>query len=155
MTIEIKHKKPYGICYDCYVNNNIVKKNSEISIPDEGEIVLVERSIFLSKLWWLLIIFNLLCGLLASFDDWKDERTKQKKITVGYSKIISDKIVVEVSDEGRTINLEGVESFSIGDITEEENVQIKKRKFIARKSLIIFPIAALILLAIILVICLL
>lgn len=155
MTIEMKYKKPYGLRYDCYFNNHSIQKNSLISLPDDGEIVFIERSVFLSKFWWLLAIFNLLCGFFGSFDDWKNESIKQKKMIVSYRNIISDKITIEVLNEGKSIYLDGVESFSIVDMKEEENEKIKKRIAIAQKMLIIFPLAVLAIIFIVLAICLL
>ena len=110
---------------------------------------------FLSKVWWIISIFNLLCGLLGSFDDWRNERVKQKKIIIYYKKILSNNLTIEILAEGEVINLKGVENYKIGEITEEENPIIKKRISISRKLLIFFPLIILTVVLIILAVCLL
>ncbi|MCD8040219.1 MAG: hypothetical protein LUF82_01740 [Clostridia bacterium] len=154
MTVDLNYKKPYGLRYDCYYNNKKVGKRDNIALAEEGELLLIERNIFLSKFWWVLAVFNLLCGLLGSFDDWKDERVKQKKITVYYKNILSDNLIIEVLPEGKVINIKGVESFAAGVVTEEENAVIKKRISISQKLLIIFPLIILAVVLVVLAVCL-
>lgn len=155
MTVNLKYQKPYGLRYDCYYNNKKISKKDSISLAEEGEILLIERNVFLSKVWWIISIFNLLCGLLGSFDDWRNERVKQKKIIIYYKKILSNNLTIEILAEGEVINLKGVENYKIGEITEEENPIIKKRISISRKLLIFFPLIILTVVLIILAVCLL
>ena len=155
MTVNLKYQKPYGIRYNCYYNNKKISKKNSFSLPEEGKILLIERNVFLSKVWWILSIINLLCGLLGSFDDWRNERVKQKKIIIYYKKILSDNLTIEILSKGEDINLKGVESYKIGDLMEEENPIIKKRISISQKLLVIFPLIILTIVLIILAVCLL
>lgn len=153
MKIQLKYKKPYGIRYDCYYNDEKINKKFHDDLPKSGTIILVEKNIFLSKLWWLMAIFNLVCGLLGSFDDWKEERTKQRTIVVNYQNILSDEIIFEIIDKGQSVLLHGVETFSV-KVIEEENPKIVRRIKIAQKLLVIIPLTVVVIIFIILAVCL-
>lgn len=155
MIVNLKYQKPYGLRYDCYYNNKKISKKDSISLSEEGEILLIERNVFLSKAWWIISIFNLLCGLFGSFEDWKDERIRQRKIVIRYNTILSDNLDIEISSEGNVIELKGAGSYSIVEMTEEENQIIKKRISISQKLLIIVPLVLLTIVLIILAVCLL
>lgn len=153
MKIQLKYKKPYGIRYDCYYNDVKINKRFHDDLPKSGTIVLIERNSFLSKLWWLIAIFNLACGLLGSFDDWKEERTNQKIIFVNYQNILSDEMIFEIIDKGQSVLLHGVETFSV-NVIEEENPKIVRRIKSAQKLLVIIPLTVVVIIFIILAVCL-
>ena len=54
--INIKYKKLYGTRYDCYYYNVKVNEKKDVYLPDSGTILLVERSPFLGRLWWLIVV---------------------------------------------------------------------------------------------------
>lgn len=141
MIINIKHRKPYGRTYDCYYNNVKVKKKKCIDLPISGTIRLVEQSILLYRFWWLFAIFNLLMGIIGtSYYDWKNERIKQRIISINYKNILSNVLVVEVSNKGEDIIVYGVESFLIESAIDKVNPLIERRIKIARGILIVVPL---------------
>ena len=150
MVVSILHKKPYGLRYDCFFGGKSLRNGKTADLPASGELLLVERNIFLHPLWWLLAIFNLLCGLGGSFDDWKEERIRQRKVLIRYNQLSADCLTIEIAEKGETISVKGVKEFSVLKVTEEENAKIKKRISIAHKMLVIVP--TLLLIAIIVVI---
>ncbi len=150
MVVSILHKKPYGLRYDCFFGGKSLRNGKTADLPASGELLLVERNIFLHPLWWLLAIFNLLCGLGGSFDDWKEERIRQRKVLIRYDQLSADCLTIEIAEKGEMISVKGVKKFSILEVTEEENAKIKKRISIAQKMLVIVP--ALLLIAVIVVI---
>ena len=139
MVVSILHKKSYGIRYDCFFGGKRLRNGKAADLPASGELLLVERNIFLHPLWWLLAIFNLLCGLVGSFDDWKEERSRQRKVLIRYNQLSADCLTIEIAEKGKTILVKGVKEFSVLKVTEEENAKIKKRISIAQKILVIVP----------------
>ena len=85
-----------------------------------------------------------------TFDDWKEERIRQRKVLIRYDQLSADCLTIEITEKGETISVKGVKEFSVLKVTEEENAKIKKRISIAHKMLVIVP--TLLLIAIIVVI---
>ena len=154
MEIQLKYEKPYGVRYDCYYNHAKVKKKFCTELPASGTLFLIEKNIFLSKSWWVIAIFNLACGLMGSFDDWKEERTKQRIIAVNYQNVLRDKLTFEILDKGQNVILYGVEKFFVDKVIEEENPVIIKRMKIAQKMLIIIPLTIVAIIFVVLAVCL-
>ena len=152
MVVRILHQKPYGIWYDCFFGGKSLRNGKAADLPASGELLLVERNIFLHPLWWLLAIFNLLCGLGGSFDDWKEERIRQRKVLIRYNQLSADCLTIEITEKGKSILVKGAEDFSVVKDTEEENPKIKKRISIAQKILVNVPLLFLIVVFVILTI---
>ena len=152
MVVRILHQKPYGIWYDCFFGGKSLRNGKAADLPASGELLLVERNIFLHPLWWLLAIFNLLCGLGGSFDDWKEERIRQRKVLIRYNQLSADCLTIEITEKGKSILVKGAEDFSVVKDTEEENPKIKKRISIAQKIPVIVPLLFLIVVFVILTI---
>lgn len=144
MAVSIYHKKPYGLRYDCFFGGKRLRNGKAADLPASGELLLVERNIFLHPLWWLWAIFNLLCGLVGSFDDWKEERSRQRKVLLHYEQVSADRLTIEIGEKGERISVKGVKEFSVLNVTEEENAEIKKRISVAQKMLVVVPVLLLI-----------
>ena len=152
MVVRILHQKPYGIWYDCFFGGKSLRNGKAADLPASGELLLVERNIFLHPLWWLLAIFNLLCGLGGSFDDWKEERIRQRRVLIRYNQLSADCLTIEITEKGKSILVKGAEDFSVVKDTEEENPKIKKRISIAQKIPVNVPLLFLIVVFVILTI---
>lgn len=151
MKIYVKYKKT-PIRYDVYYNDKRIKDGAEIDFSDNEKLLLVERNIFLSKLWPLLAIFNLICGFFGSFDDYEYIRRVQTKILLSYGKIVSDSLTLIISGTSADIQIQGVDNYSLLSREETEPPIIKKRIKIAKNLLIFVPVTILAVIAVALVI---
>lgn len=150
MLLQLKYIKPYSKIYDVFYNGERIRKGKEYSIENDSNIQLIEKNIFSSKWWWLLVLFNMIISLTGSFDDWKNESGKQKVINIKLGKIVDKILLIKIPKDSSKIMVDGVENFEIISILEKDIPDWNRRFKIAKLSIPVFAISIIVIIALIL-----
>lgn len=150
MRLIVEYEKPHKYWFDVFVNGKRLNTKKDICIDDDTQLTFVEVNVLLAKLWWLYSFFNLLFAFFGAFEDFRDVRTKQRKIVIQLGKITYDTLRVYITKTG-DIQPQGVCDYRVISNEEVYNPQIARRAKVSRFLIIFIPILILFVIAVTLI----